>query len=85
MVIKNQRGMFVNLAQMIYIELDKNNEQCRIHAWFNGPVGIFHYDGGGDLGPSDIVMFEGTKEECEDYMDWLYRELDAVEYTPDRG
>ena len=83
MIIKNKRGVLVNLNHVAYTEIDDSNApKCRVLAWFHGPAGLFYSDGNGDIGPFDLALFTGTKEECEDYMDWLYRELDASEYTP---
>ena len=31
----------------------------------------------------DVIMFQGTQAECEDYMAWLKREYDVQEYSPD--
>ena len=68
--------------QAVMDKIGEKTDPVKVFAWMDTPNGVFYSDGSGEIIGYEIVMFEGTLDECESYMEWLGSELDVKEYQP---
>ncbi len=58
----NERGSLVNLEKVQDIRIYNNGDNCKVRAYLDSNV----------YKSNTVDLFEGTSEECTDYMDWIY-------------
>ena len=81
-MFKDVDGDLVNVRRAIHVGIHGSDDECKVSAYFGDPTGASYPDGSWELGGYDYILFKGTRQECEGYMEWLYRELDVDEYLP---
>ncbi len=73
------RSYLINLENAHCIEMSCCRDCCSVNAYFN-------HGGSVDGYLNEIELLEGTRKECEDYMEWIQGELavrnDVIEYHP---